>query len=92
MLQFREYNITLNSEKCAIGMDRVEYVGHLIDAEVMHFTRTKLDNIARFEKPKTMFKVKHFLGLANYFRDHIPNVSVSDSVAEARSRLHEKHT
>jgi hypothetical protein len=23
-----------------------------------------------------MFKVKHFLGLANYFRDHVPNVLV----------------
>jgi hypothetical protein len=56
--QFREYNVTLNPEKCAIGMDRVEYVGHLIDSEGMHFTRTKLDSIARFEEPKTMFEVK----------------------------------
>jgi hypothetical protein len=48
-------------------MNRVEYVGHLIDSEGMHFTRTKLDSIARFEEPKTMFEVKHFLGLANYF-------------------------
>jgi hypothetical protein len=23
-----------------------------------------------------MFEVKHFLGLANYFRDHLPNFSV----------------
>jgi hypothetical protein len=54
----------------------VEYAGHLIDSEGMHFTQTKLDSIARFEEPKTMFKVKHFLGLANYFRDHVPNFSV----------------
>jgi hypothetical protein len=36
--RFREYNVTINPEKCAIGMDRVEYVGHLIDSEGMHFT------------------------------------------------------
>jgi hypothetical protein len=67
--RFREYNVTLNPEKCAIGMNRVEYVGHLIDAEGMHLTYTKLDSIARFEEQKTMFEVKHFLGHANYFRD-----------------------
>jgi hypothetical protein len=51
------HNATLNPEKSAIGMDRVEYVGHLIDAEEIHFTRIKLDNITRFEEPKTMFEV-----------------------------------
>jgi hypothetical protein len=74
--RFREYNVTLNPEKCAIGMTRVEYVGHLIDSEGIHFTRTMLDSIGRFEEPKTMFEVIHFLGLANYFRDHVPNFSV----------------
>jgi hypothetical protein len=58
--RFREYNVTLYPEKYVIGMDRVEYVCHLIDAEGMNFTRTKLNSIARFEEPKTMFEVKHF--------------------------------
>jgi hypothetical protein len=57
-------------------MNRVEYVGHLIESEGMHFTLTKLDSIARFKEPKTMFEVKHFLGLANYFRNHVPKFSV----------------
>jgi hypothetical protein len=74
--RFREYNVTLNPENSAIGMNRAEYVGHLIDSEGMHFTRTKLDSIARFKEPRTMSEVKHFLGLANYFRDHVPNFSV----------------
>jgi hypothetical protein len=74
--RFHEYNVTLNPEKCAIGINRVEYVSHLIDAEAMHFTRTKLDSIAKFEEPKTMFEVKHFLRLANHFRDYVPNFSV----------------
>jgi hypothetical protein len=52
-------------------------IGHLIDAEGMNFTRTKLDSISRFKKePKTMFGVKHFLRLANYFFDHVLNFSV----------------
>jgi hypothetical protein len=54
----------------------MKYVSHMIDAEGMHFTRTKLDSIAWFEEPKTRFEVKHFPGLANYFRDHVPNFLV----------------
>jgi hypothetical protein len=68
-IRFREYIVILSPEKCAIGMDHVEYISHLIAAEGMHFTRIKLDSIVRFEEPKSMFQVKLFLGLANYFRD-----------------------
>jgi hypothetical protein len=85
--RFREYNVNLNPE-----MDRVKYVGHPIDAEGMHFTRIKLDSIAKFEETKTMFEVKHFLRLANYFCDHVPNFSVlAIPFQKHRSRLHEKH-
>jgi hypothetical protein len=95
--RFRKYNVTLNPEKCAIrnvfppnlSDDRVEYVGHLIDSEGIHFTLTKLDSIARFKEPKTMFEVKHFLGLVNYFRNHVPKFSVL--AIPLSNRLHKKH-
>jgi hypothetical protein len=86
--RFREYNVTLNPEKCTVGMDRVEYVGHLIDAEGMHFTRTKLESIARFEEPKIMFEVKNFPGLTNYFRDHVSNFRVPIHFAEGGGDTH----
>jgi hypothetical protein len=58
--RFRKYNVTLNPDKCEIGLDRVEYVGHLINAEGMHFTRTKLDSVVNFAEPTTLFGVNHF--------------------------------
>jgi hypothetical protein len=63
--------------------DRVEYIGHLIYAEGMHFTRAKLDSIARFEEPKTMFEVKHFLGLAKHPRNLYPSERFDRSFAKA---------
>jgi hypothetical protein len=57
--RFRKYNVTLNPEKCEIVLDRVDYVGHLINAEGMHFTRTKLDSVAT-----TLFGIKQFSILA----------------------------
>ena len=74
-LRFRESNITLNPTKCKLGLPKVEFVGHTIDRHGLHFTRDKLDSVLNFPRPETKKQVKSFLGLANYFRDHILNHS-----------------
>jgi hypothetical protein len=75
-LRFREHKITLNPAKCHLGLTQVEYVGHTISKEGLHFTRDKLDSVLNFPQPQTKRHVKSFLGLANYFRDHIKNHSM----------------
>jgi hypothetical protein len=74
-LRFREHKITLNPSKCHLGLTQVEYVGHTISKHGLHFTRDKLDSVLNFPRPENMKSVKSFLGLANYFRDHIKNHS-----------------
>jgi hypothetical protein len=75
-LRFREYGITLNPAKCKLGLSKVEYVGHTIDRNGLHFTRDKLDSVLNFPRPETKRQIKSFIGLANYFRDHIKNHSI----------------
>jgi hypothetical protein len=70
-LRFREHKITLNPSKCNLGLTQVEYVGHTINKDGLHFTRDKLDSVMNFPRPETKKQIKSFLGLANYFRDHI---------------------
>lgn len=67
----REKRITFNPSKCKFGLTKVEYIGHTIDHEGLHFTRKRLDSILDFELPRSQKRMKSFLGLANYFRDHI---------------------
>ena len=69
--RFRASGITLNPSKCKLGISQVEYVGHTIDKDGLHFTRSKLDSVLNFPKPQTKKHIKAFIGLANYFRDHI---------------------
>ena len=69
--RFREHGITLNPAKCQLGLTQVEYVGHTISKNGLHFTRDKIDSVVNFPLPSTMKNVKSFVGLANYFRDHI---------------------
>ena len=74
--RFREKGITLNPDKCIFGADEVEFVGHVLDATGVTFSRTKFDSVVDFIKPSNMKELRSFVGLVNYFRDHIQDHSV----------------
>jgi hypothetical protein len=71
----RKYNIKLNPLKCQLGLEEVEYVGHTINSNGIHFTRARLDNVLQFELPTFGKQLKSFVGFCNYFRDHVENFS-----------------
>ena len=71
----REKHITLHPDKCKFGLSEVEYVGHTIDRDGIHFARSKLDSIKEFPLPTLQSELFSFLGFANYFRDHVENYS-----------------
>ena len=66
--RFREFKINLNPLKSKIGMEKVVYVGSLIDKDGMHYTKEKLSEVEEFLIPKGIKKLRGFLGLANYFQ------------------------
>ena len=53
----------------------MEYCGHLLDETGIHFERSKIDSILDFKTPETQQQLRAFLGLANWFRDHVNNHS-----------------
>ena len=69
--RLRRYKVTLNPAKCRFGMDQIEYVGHIIDPTGLTFSQDKRDKVRDFPLPVTAKHVRSFIGLANYFRDHI---------------------
>jgi hypothetical protein len=69
--QLDTYNVTINPEKCKLGLSKVEYVGHTIDSEGLHFSREKLQTVEDFRLPETQQQLRSFLGIASYFRSHI---------------------
>jgi hypothetical protein len=74
-LRFDKHGIKVNPKKIKLGLHQIEYVGHVVDHEGMHFSRSKLDSVYNFKQPIYAAQMKSFLGLANYFRDHIRNYS-----------------
>jgi len=70
-----DHNITVNPKKCRIGLSEVEYVGHTINQNGIHFSREKLQKVIEIDRPVAEKQLKSFVGFANYFRDHVRNHS-----------------
>ena len=75
--RFRKHHITLNPAKCRFGHSEIEYVGHVINQDGITFSRDKIMKVLQIPKPIKEKELKSFLGLANYFRDHVANHSTT---------------
>ena len=69
--RLREFNITIHPDKIFVGLKQLEFIGHTIDAEGLHFTREKIDKVFQIPIPVYDSEMKSFLGLAQYFSDHV---------------------
>ena len=88
--------LKLNPKKCDFGLTEVEFVGHLIDDSGITFTSDKLKQIAEMQLPATKGDLKSFLGMAGYFRNHIPDYVehtelLNNKVGSGYEKRHAKH-
>ena len=65
----------LRERRTKLGLKEVEYVGHLISSTGTSFTKEKRLQVLDFPLPETEKVLLQFIGLANYFRDHVPNMT-----------------
>ena len=89
--RFRQYKVVIHPKKAKLGLPKLEYVGHLIDSQGLHFSREKRLEVLAFPKPTTQRHVHMFLGLANYFRNHVEHIT--ELLAPLRDMIeqYEKH-
>jgi len=73
--RLRKFNVAANPMKTKLGLTEVEYVGHVLAPEGTSFTVEKRMNVLDFPLPTTQRGLLMFIGLANYFRDHVPNMT-----------------
>lgn len=73
--RFRQYNITLAPKKTFLGMPQVEYVGHVLSEHGVSFSDAKREKVLNFPLPKRPKDLMAFLGLVNYFREHVRHMS-----------------
>lgn len=69
--RFRERNVVLHPDKAKIGLTQLEYVGHVINEHGLQMSEEKKGKVLDFPLARTGKNLKQFLGLVNYFRDHV---------------------
>jgi len=67
--------LRLKMSKCSFMSESVEYLGHCIDAQGLHPTQAKVDAVKNAPVPTDVIKLKFFLGLINYYRKFLPDLS-----------------
>lgn len=56
--------------------DKVEYLGHKVDAQGLHPTRMKVKAIEEAPEPWNVTELKAYLGLINYYNKFLPNLAM----------------
>jgi hypothetical protein len=61
--RFRKHKIIVNPKKTELGLEEVEYVGHLVSHRGISFTKEKRQKIQYFERPRTQKEMLMYVGL-----------------------------
>lgn len=74
--RYSQFGITLNPDKCEFGLKELEFVGHVINSEGISMSKERIQKVLQFPLPKTVKDIRSFIGLVNYFSDHVANCSL----------------
>lgn len=87
LTRLREFNVTLNKNKCKFGMTEIEFNSHILSASGIKPMHNKIEAVKQFREPASVEEVRSFLGLVNYVGKFIPNLA---TVSEPLRRLTKK--
>ena len=69
----RNANIQLRRDKCHFGYSSGEFLGHMISSAGRTPSPGLVEKLVDFQPPKTVKELQRFLGMANFYRDYMPN-------------------
>jgi len=74
--RMRRFNVKLKPLKCSFGYKELVFCGHVFKKEGYQLCEDKKSNILQLGVPRNLKDVRRMLGMVNFFRDFIPNLSV----------------
>ena len=70
-----EAGLRLRSDKCVFATTSIQYLGHTLTPEGVKPNDTKVTAVKEFPRQQTVKQVKDFIGLADFYRRHIPRMA-----------------
>ena len=85
--RLREYNLQIRADKCYFGYFEMDYLGFHVTSEGISPVADMVKDLLNVPEPKNKKELERFLGMVNYYRQFIPNMS---DIAEPLNRLRRK--
>ena len=76
MLQrLTDAGLAINVEKCKLGVDSVDFLGHTVSAEGITPKSEKVQAFLDMQQPTTKVEMQRFLGCINFYHRFIPHLA-----------------
>ncbi|KII67125.1 Transposon Tf2-9 polyprotein [Thelohanellus kitauei] len=70
-----KHGIKLKPEKCKLFSESVEYCGLVVSKDGLSISKSKVKALVEMPHPSSLADIRCFCGLANYYRNYLPNLS-----------------
>ena len=71
----RDHQLYAKFSKCEFWLTKVRFFGHVVSASGVSMDLEKVEAVMSWERPKSIFEINSFLGLAGYYRSFIEDFS-----------------
>lgn len=88
--RLHDAGLTINAAKCCYAQNELSFLGYSVSAEGIRPCPERVQPIFSFPQPKTVAKLRWFLGMINFYRRCLPNSAVVQSKLFALIKTNKK--